>query len=236
MAKSASRNTARTSPAIMVAGVGAAVCLSSTAVEAASDKAGVDIPAGEKRAELGGKVSFSNYNGAFLLGTNAAFVVGSVILGYLKMFDTGVKCSTVTASEGFRSSLKLVDSSSGYIKIKFNDAGSTKYGWSYFSRNGTIFEFGAWSYSDTGSPINTLGESVKTSRLDLAGGKAMLHWTNGYEEGVATYSIEVERNGAWEAVASFAPGDGRYSIEASAAAAYRLVTEGVDGATDLLGF
>ncbi len=64
----------------------------------------------------------------------------------------------------------------------------------------------------------------------------MLHFTNGNEEAIASYAIEAERAGSWERVASFVPGEGRYSLEAQGNATYRLVTERVDGTTALIAF
>jgi hypothetical protein len=153
----------------------------------------------------------------------------------LKTFGAGSSCK----NGNFFSFGSIVGAGGGpskYIKIRFKEGGVTKYGWSQFTKSGTTFQFGAWSYNNAGGAIKTLGESVKATRLELTDGGAMLHFTNGNEEGVASYAIEAARDGSWEAVARFAPGDGHYSVQEPGGAAYRLVVERLDGGTHHLSF
>jgi hypothetical protein len=235
MAKRTKGIHSRTSPALLAVGVGATVCLSTGEAEAISGLAGNPIAPGATASELGGKVKFRN-GASSLVGKFNAAAAGTkgTTSHYLQTFGPGVSCKT--GPFNVKASLTGVWGGSGkYIKIRFND-GSTKYGWSQFTKSGTNLYFGAWSYNNSGGAIKTLGESVKATRLELTDGGAMLHFTNGNEEGVAAYAIEADREGSWEAVARFAPGDGRYSVQEPGGAAYRLVVERLDGGTHHLSF
>jgi hypothetical protein len=238
MAKRTKRTHARTSPALLAVGVGATVCLSTGDAEAVSGTKGNPIDRGASAYELGSKVKF-RYGFSSLIGKFNAAAAGTKggvypYIPFLQTFGPGFSCKTGP----FKAKASLTGVWGGltkYIKIRFND-GSTKYGWSQFDKKGTTLHFGAWSYNNAGGAIKTLGESVKATRLELTDGGAMLHFTNGNEEGVAAYAIEAERDGGWEAVARFAPGDGRYSVQEPGGAAYRLVVERINGGTHHLSF
>ena len=126
-----------------------------------------------------------------------------------------------------------------YIKIQIPSHSSISYGWSRFWTSGEwpslTYFFGDWSYTSN-SRILTLGESAEATHVVLSDGKSLLHFANANEEGIASYVIEVEKDGGWDTVVRFAPGDGYYSFATGAAAAHRLVTERVDGTTSVQAF
>jgi hypothetical protein len=246
MAKRTKRTHARTSPALLAVGVGATVCLSTGDAEAVSGTKGNPIVQGNgvPATELGGKVEFVGFgpwSTIYAKPLNSGMVGWKIMNSgtrsglFLATFGPGFSCKTGSFVE-----LAYVAAAAGgpskYIKIRFKEGGTRKYGWSQFTNSGFTFHFGAWSYNNAGGAIKTLGESVKATRLELTDGGAMLHFTNGNEEGVASYAIEAERDGSWEAVARFAPGDGRYSVQEPGGAAYRLVVERLDGGTHHLSF
>jgi hypothetical protein len=230
---------------MLAVGVGASVCLSPVEVAAVSGTKGNDIAENTFATEFGGKITFYNYlwyGVNYLTGTGIldTRIVVSYTNTQVKTYGAGVPCSTyatLTAS-WFWYGIAPAGGADRYIKIRFSeDNGITfKYGWSQFTKDGTTFKFGAWSYNAAGGAIKTLADSVKTRRLALAGGDAMLHWTNGNEEGLASYAVQTERDGVWTRLASFVPGEGRYSLKAPGDGAYRLVTEWVDGRSDVYTF
>jgi hypothetical protein len=242
MAKRTKRTHARTSPALLAVGVGATVCLSTGDAEAVSGTKGNDLRRLDRSIqELGGKIKASAGYYLTLTAAPSNHPLNSAAFGarngVLLTYGAGSSCSKGNFF-GTGRVIGVLGGPSKYIKIRFKEGGVTKYGWSQYQITNNFFniKFGAWSYNNAGGAIKTLGESVKATRLELTDGGAMLHFTNGNEEGVASYAIEAERDGSWEAVARFAPGDGRYSVQEPGGAAYRLVVERLDGATRLLSF
>lgn len=263
MGKSVGRAISVKSSALRAARVGAAVCLSATDASAAWGTGEVKIAKGAWADVLGGKVRFSNLDAVLrqrLYGVLHSKVIsedntyvyphGQIVVARLdaalQKFPAG---QLVRSDEGAINHWvydAFVDGTvkkdeNWFIKVRFLASTGTYYGWSRFWTEGTLpnltFCFGSWSYNSTAYyPILTLGESTTASRLVLSDGKALLHFVSANEEGVASYAIEVGKDGGWEKIVSFVPGDGHYSFAANAGAAHRLVTERVDGTRSHVAF
>ncbi len=242
MARKGKWTSVRTSPAFLAAGVGAAVCLSASEASATSGTKGPVVGSGSSAVLFGGQVHIKNLGSNNLkVSLHTAGVRATRTSGKLVIFEGGYSLKSNSWWQKANVDAAVGNTPARYIGIRFVSAGELHYGWSRFwteeGTGGRTFHFGEWSYNDTAYyPIRTLGESIRASRLTLSGGKAFLHFVNANEEGVASYAIEVEKDGGWEKVIGFAPGDGHYSFEAGAGAAHRLVTEWVDGTISLVAF
>ena len=226
--------------AVLAAGMGAAVCLTGSEVLAVSGTNGPDILPGSTVAEFGGKIFFSNkFGGGVLIvrgghGTAVAGNGGSK----LKTYAAGAACSVASSWIGYNASVAASLGGSGkYIKVKFTESATTKYGWLEFTRLGASFVIGAWSYNNAGEAIKTLAESITTTKLALADGRVKLHWANANEDGVARYEVQAKgSDGVWSTVDSSAPGNAAYSTNVPQGCTCRLVVEQVDGTTHEVNF
>ncbi len=238
MAKRKQRSRAKTSPALLAFGAGAAVCLSSTGAQAVSGVDALTIPAaGGQGAIWDGRI-LAKIQGSMLIFAAGKASIGSAMVqksaGTINhpfvTFAAGKACSSIgMGSWGATARVRAGTAVTGYLKIRIKISGTNRYGWSKLYRDEGTLTFSDWSFSDTDKRIETLGASVTTRRLELTGGGAMLHFASGNEEGVASYFVEAKRDGDWKKVASFAPGERSYSLKGDQGTSYRLVTERVGG-------
>ena len=229
--------------ALLSVGAGIAVCLAGSDALAVSGT-GNNIIANSTAAELGGKIQIRNvFSGSSIkcVGANATRLggVGDSFSRVLAIYAAGVNCNTAQRFSGQNASWMVINAGGAdkYIKIKFTESGTTKYGWSQFRRNGSTFEFGAWSYNNTGANIKTLAESIVLKKLSLNKDTAKLHWTNANEEGVTRYEVQQKDSaGLWKKFQQMTPGEGSYSLSTAADAVCRLVVEHTDGSQETIDF
>ena len=233
--------------AILAAGAGAAVCLSGSPALAVSGPAGNNLVSmGGTQTEFGGKISLS-VSMSFLCGrgsNNTEMVRATFGMPWhIATYASNAQCTSLFSGGSWAGcTLRVVGVPGGdnrYIKIRFNDGGGYKYGWSqYKDLGGGTWQFGAWSYSNTvDGAILTLADSVKAQKLGLADGREKLVWSNANEEGVARYEVQAkDASGAWNAVSSEAPGAGMYSIAVPKGSNCRIVVEKVDGTAENIAF
>ena len=220
--------------ALLAASAGAAVCLSGGPAFAVSGTTGPTIAPMAYAPMFGGAIVMANYVGVMLGGYTLTNSIQVALVGtYVATYGPGVDCATgVFANYG----KALPGGPDRFIKIKFNN-GTQYYGWSQFTKTGTNYEFGAWSYDAEGNNIWTLADSVTASKLGLSDGREKLVWSNANEEGVARYEVQAkDASGAWHAVSSEAPGAGMYSVAVPAGSECRVVVEKVDGTAENIGF
>lgn len=161
--------------------------------------------------------------------------------GYLTALAAGVTVGP--ALPAFTSSWGYLPHSltNKYFAVAFATSLTTyDYGWLEVvstSANGKIIQFGKWGYNATGAAIKTLAGSVITHQVGLSDGRVKLLWNNGNEDGVARYEVQVKDvSGAWHAVDSTTPGEGRYATTLAGGSECRLLVENVDGATQEIAF
>ncbi len=226
-------SSSSTSPATLATLAGAAVCLSAVSNDAVSGTAGHSVlPNTLGVSELSGKIRVANIDGVtMMVGPLAALVTSAEIAGQgssAKTFSAGKSCKD--PSNWQVSGKAPAGGNNKYIKIRFKEDRTIKYGWSQFRKDGSTFLFGPWSYNNSGGGIKTLADTLTATRLPLAGGNVMLHWTNRHEDGLAAYHLQKQRAaGGWVDVESFVPGTGTYSVVASGHGRFRVVAEQVDG-------
>ncbi len=110
-----------------------------------------------------------------------------------------------------------------------------KYGWMEVTASGAKnISIGKWSFENSvGEGIKTLAGSITARKLALSGNGAKLYWSNDNEDGVARYEVQAKDvAGEWQAVDSDTPGQGRYGATVAGEAEYRLVVERIDGTTE----
>lgn len=236
--------------AFLTAGVGAAVCLTSSQAFAA-------FKSGTIAGSNGGRTAFHINNKLHALddivswkcttsGGPNLYLIASKGVGrfhvngaFIEAFDAGV---VVGASlGGFGSGVKIpLSISNKYFAVSFN-SGGTHYGWLHVvstNANGSELIVDRWGYQTTvNATCKTLTDAVSVKKLSLANGQTKLVWGNENEDGVARYEVQSQdAQGNWKTLDSRTPGDGSYSLNTPKDTTCRLVIEGVDGTTEQKNF
>ncbi len=250
--------------AILAAGAGAAVCLTSAGTAHAAIVTG-NISASNGGTSFSGTTVFGSNGKSYLkaFGDQVSWRLRTDSPGarfsWMKNFPqiNGVSAATVNGcllaghnadltvsagmANGFGQNRKIPASvSNKYMAVRFRDTNLDYYhGWMHIvtGSNNTI-SFDKWGYQGTieGS-IKTLSDSVTTRKLALSDGQTKLHWANENEDGVARYEVQAkDAAGQWQAVDSNTPGDGAYAAKVDSDAECRLVVERVDGDTEEFAF
>ncbi len=241
-----SDKTMRKCSVMLAAGMGAAVCLTSSSAKAAkiSGADGNDISFLNTATEFGGKIMILNRDVHFPeefyfwpRGSKDTRFAGS--WDSICTYHEGSSCKT--AIEWLRTGWPRMGGPDRFIKVRFNEGG-LKYGWIQYQKVGTgdetTFVMGAWAYeNNVDGAIKTLAGSIEANTLFLSDGTTKLIWSNANEDGVSRYEAQMKNaSGAWTTVSSDAAGAGSYSATVPAGSTCRIVVEKVDGAVEEIGF
>jgi hypothetical protein len=237
-------NAKRVSSALLAAGTGAAVCLTGGSPAHAANG---NILSSNATSIFG---TFTNFN-LFSSKATAYKIIDTLGDGgggaslsiaytggfYASTFSTGV---SITSGLSWAFSAFLQSITNKYYGLRFDDSGTTKYGWLHvvdYNAGTDVLQVDTWAYNTLGNSISTLSDSVTTSRLALTDGQEKLHWSNDNEDGVARYEVQSQdASGQWQAADSDVPGSGSYSAKIDSGKTCRLVVEMTDGSTKEIDF
>ncbi len=241
--------------AILVAGAGAAVCLTgggaahavSGSINASNGRVTFDTSTYRTFKVFASKASFYIYTSSSMdiepAGTNTTEVLmyGTDV----RKFAAGVLINsgiggvwgggqTSPPHQGHGTLLPPV--SDKYFAVRFT-SGGLQHGWVHVvTASDTSIQLDTWGYDGDGN-ITTLSDSLTTRKLPLADGRVKVHWSNANEDGVARYEVQAkDASGEWQAVDSVPPGEGAYAAKVDSGAECRLVVEKVDGETEEVEF
>ncbi len=258
----AKKLTDRKCSAILAAGAGVAVCLSSGEASAVQGTL-----TGTKANFTAVYTTTTNHAGTIVLNLSGAPEVKFEVVSYYWSASSQTFVLNATAANTVRAertgagklelfsvgdSISLGDfgnpgvgcdadnlplGAKKYVVYYFGNP--KKYGWMEVTASGANnISIGQWSFeSNVGDGIKTLAGSITTHKLALSGSSTKLHWTNDNEDGVARYEVQAkDASGEWQAVDSDTPGEGHYAAKVDNDAQCRLVVEKVDGTTEEVEF
>jgi hypothetical protein len=176
----------------------------------------------------------TNSGGLYLVASTADMGLERNVAGQAYTRAAGVEIQT---SWNFRFAAAIpVNADDTYMIARFLDSGERRYGWIHVeSTTATRIIVDKWGYEDSAGTLRTLSESCKIGTLPLADGRTRLSWTNGNEQGVASYILQrQDSDGSWHETDSQQPGTGAYTHTITGAAPARVVLEKLDGTQRIL--
>ncbi len=235
---------------LLAAGAGAAVCLSQPHAAVSSGAVNNSFAKSVPFGVFDNEINISVYTftsgliGLQLLGgtSNTAFFHGDGGGSNTVIFKAADADVSTLAFPGQTVNIPYGFPASPYLGLKFTidgAAGTYYYGWIEIANaTATKLHVGEWGWNNSpGANIKTLADSLTTTKLPLATGLTRLHWTNDNEDGVARYEVQSkDASGAWQAIDSDTPGEGRYTATVAKDAECRLVVEKVDGQSEEVQF